>query len=311
MPRRAAIGYACARLLNQIRRSGMFGVKHLHLGALVALTLLGFATTPLHAAAPNQATSSRMARDEAIRSLPFDKLPPDVRDKVRATLSSASLYRRLPVKVVPCDPDLYIFLVRHPEVVVNIWEVMKISNVALERTGPDTFRAQDNAGTLCEVRFCYASHDTHVIYAEGSYNGPLFSRPVEARCVLVLKSGYMQETDGRYYVTSRMDTFIQIEHAGVELLAKTLQVLVHRAADYNFVETAAFLGTVSRTAEVNPAGMCRLADRLSKVEPDVRDRFTELLVGVGDKAHERETVHASAAAAIGLPMDPRLTPRTR
>jgi hypothetical protein len=48
-----------------------------------------------------------------------------------------------------------------------------------------------------------------------------------------------------------------------------------------------------------------------KVEPDVRDRFTELLVGVGDKAHERETVHASAAAAIGLPMDPRLMPRTR
>jgi hypothetical protein len=121
----------------------------------------------------------------------------------------------------------------------------------------------------------------------------------------------MQETDGRYYVTSRMDTFIQIEHAGVELLAKTLQVLVHRAADYNFVETASFLGTVSRTAEVNSGGMCRLADRLSKVEPDVRDRFTELLVAAGDKARERETVHASAAAAIGLPLDPRFTPRTR
>jgi hypothetical protein len=289
----------------------MFGAKHLHLCALIALSLLALGNAKSDAAAPNQATSSRAARDEAIRSLPFDKLPPDVRDKVRGTLSSASLYRRLPVKVVPCDPDLYVFLVRHPEVVVNIWEVMKISNVAIERTGPDKFRARDNAGTLCEVRFCYASHDTHVIYAEGSYSGPLFSRPVEARCVLLLKSGYMQETDGRYYVTSRMDTFIQIEHAGVELLAKTLQVLVHRAADYNFVETAAFLSTVSRTAEVNSGGMCRMADRLSKVEPDVRDRFAELLVAVEDKAHERDTVHASAAAAIGLPMDARFGPRTR
>ena len=91
---------------------------------------------------------------------------------------------------------------------------MKISNVALSRTGADTFRASDNAGTLCDVKYCYSDHDTHVIYAEGSYNGPAVQPPVRARCVLVLKSGYMQETDGRYYVTSRMDTFIQIDHAG-------------------------------------------------------------------------------------------------
>jgi hypothetical protein len=276
----------------------------------VACMLMACAATA-SAASPNQATSSRAARDEAIRSVPLDKLPADVQGKVKGTLAGASLYRRLPVKVVPCDPDLYLFLVRHPEVVVNIWEVMKISNVALERTGPDTFRASDGAGTRCDVRFCYSSHDTHVIYAEGSYNGPLFSRPVEARCVLVLKSGYMQETDGRYYVTSRMDTFIQIEHAGVELLAKTLQVLVHRSADYNFTETAAFLGTVSRTAEVNPTGVRRLANRLTGLEPEVRERFGELAAEVGKKEQERETMQASASTPLNKSLQMQVGPRRR
>ena len=302
---------ACA-LGNRSRFLGRARVQNLQrsLSFVLGCLLLACAI-PAAAASPNQATSSRAARDEAIRSIPLDKLAPEVVDNVRSTVANASIYRRLPVQVTDCDPDLYLFLVRHPDVVVNIWEVMNISNVALERTGSDTFRASDGAGTLCDVRFCYASHDTHVIYAEGSYEGPLFNRPVQAKCVLVLKSGYMRETDGRYFVTSRMDTFIQIEHAGVELLAKTLQLLVHRSADYNFVETANFLGTVSRTAELNSGGMCRLANRLSNVEHDVRDRFSELSLEVGKKAREREATQASANAPVTRSTEKRLPPRRR
>jgi hypothetical protein len=249
------------------------------------------------AAGPDQATSSRAARTDAIRSIPLDQLDSAMQEKVSATVERATIYRRLPIQVTPCDPDMYLFLVRHPEVVVGIWEAMDVSNVALERTGPDTFQASDNEGTLCSVKFCYSDHETQVIYAEGSYSGPMFKRPVRARCVLLLKSGYMQETDGRYYVTSRMDTFIEIDHAGVELLARTLQMLVHRAADYNFVETAVFLGTVSRTAEVNPSGMQRLAGKLTALEPDVRGEFVELSRRIGEKAQMRE-----AAQTVAMPV---------
>lgn len=245
---------------------------------------------------PTQATSSRAAREDAVRSIPVNKLNAPDKQRVVATLENTSIFRRLPVQVIQCDPDMYLFLVRHPEVVVNIWEVMKISNVALERTGEDTFRASDGAGTLCDVKYCYSDHDTQVIYAQGRYEGPLFQRPVQARCVLVLKSGYMQETNGRYYVTCRMDTFIDIDHAGVEVLAKTLQPLVNRAADYNFVETAAFLEQISRTSEMNPLGVGRLARRLNKLEPQVRDRFAELSLSVGEKARQREGIEAASAA---------------
>src|SRR5471032_249404 len=84
------------------------------------------------AANPNQATSSRPAREDAIRSVPLDKLDESIRAQVSATISNASIYRRMPIQVIDCDPDLYLFLVRHPEVIVGIWDVMKISNVSLE-----------------------------------------------------------------------------------------------------------------------------------------------------------------------------------
>jgi hypothetical protein len=254
-----------------------------------------------------QATSSRAARDSALGAIPLDKLDEADRQRVSATLGATSIFRRLPTQVTQCDPDLYLFLVRHPEVVVNIWEVMNISNVALDRTGKYTFRASDGAGTLCDVKFCYSDHETQVIYAEGAYEGPLFKRPVRARCVLLLKSGYMRETDGRYYVTSRMDTFIDIEHTGVEVLAKTLQPLVNRAADYNFVETAAFLGQVSRTAEVKPQGVSRLANRLINLQPDVRSRFAELALEVGRKAQERQASQTSSIESAPGPMASRVS----
>ncbi|HEX3726636.1 MAG TPA: hypothetical protein VHV08_10355 [Pirellulales bacterium] len=241
-----------------------------------------------------QGSSGRAAREEAVQSIPMDKIAPGDKEKILATISGTSIFRRLPIQVTACDPDLYLFLVRHPEVIVNIWEVMKISNVALARTGENSFRAADGAGTLCTVKYCYSNHDTQVIFAEGSYDGPLFSRPVRAKCLLVLKSGYMRETNGRYYVTSRLDTFIQIEHAGVELLAKTLQPLVNRSADYNFIETAAFVGTVSRAAEVNAAGVSRLAQKLTNLEPNTRDRFAQIALEVGRKARQRDALQAAA-----------------
>jgi hypothetical protein len=94
-----------------------------------------------------------------------------------------------------------------------------------------------------------------------------------------------------------MDSFIDIQHAGVEVLAKTLQPLVNRAADYNFVETAAFLCEISRTSERNPLGVGRLSQKLTNLDPAVRERFAELSFEVGRKASLRDAVQMSAIDA--------------
>ena len=93
---------------------------------------------------------------------------------------------------------------------------------------------------------------------------------------MVLKSAYITETNGRNYVTSRLDTFIQIDNLGVELLAKTFQSLITQSADYNFAETSAFLGNVSHTAETNPAGMGRLASQLKHVDDETKEKLADL-----------------------------------
>jgi hypothetical protein len=235
-----------------------------------------------------EGTTSDAARHNAIHSIPFDKLSPEDRSKVEEVVANASIFRRMPVKVVGCDPDLYLFLVRHPDVVVNIWELMKVSQLQLRQLDDNEFMLSESVGTSAKFGLVYQSHDMHVFYGEGTYQGTLIPRPVKGRGVLVLKCGYVRETDGRYYITSRLDCFISIAPVGAELISKTVSPLVGKTVDNNFVQTLAFVGSLSRTAEVNDRGVRHLATKLAHVHPDVRVQFAEVAADIGQKSGQRK-----------------------
>lgn len=232
-----------------------------------------------------RATTSAAARQSALQSIPFEKLDAGAKTKVHSVLSDVAVFRRLPIRVVDCDPELYLFLIQHPDVVVNIWEVLKLSNLKLRQTGPTTYQVAEAVGTLANVEYLYRSRDMHVVYAEGTYNGPWFAKPVRGRALILVKSGYVRETDGRHYIVTRLDAFLRIDHGGAELLTKTFHPLVGRTADMNFIQSVAFLGSLSRTAEVNTQGVQRLASRLSHVRPEHRARLAELAADIAQKAN--------------------------
>ncbi len=223
-----------------------------------------------------QATSSRAAREAAIGEIPMSRLTPEARQRIQRVVRNPSMFRRLPVQVVDCDPQLYRFLIRYPEVVVNIWQLMGITQVEAHRLAPYILQAKDGAGTTTRIELIYGTRDTHLIYCEGNYDGPLTRRPVEGRCVLLLKSGYVQTERGRWHVVNRLDVFLQVDHAGLDLLTRTVRPLIGKAADTNFQQSTQFIERIHRTSEENGPGMQRLASRLDEVSADVRDEFSRL-----------------------------------
>ena len=257
---------------------------------LLAVTIWGTTVLPQPPAAAatfGKARTGRAAREEAIRAIPFDQLTPEVQNRIAAVVSKPSVHRRLPVKVIDCDPSLYLFLVRQPEVVVNIWELMGITQIGLKRAGPFSFVATDGMGTKSKADLVYGTNDTHLVYAEGVYDGPLLRKPINGRCVLLLRSGYVETAEGRVHVTNQLDVFLQLDHVGLDILAKTIHPFFGRVADLNFVQTVAFLERISRTAERNGPGMQRLANRLTKVDASVREQFAELTASIEKRSAER------------------------
>ncbi len=237
---------------------------------------------------PNKANTSLAARQNAIDSIPTERLTAAGRAKVAWVLENTSVFRRLPIRVTVCDPGMYEFLVQHPDVVVNVWEIFGVSHLSLRQTARDAYQVIDDAGTSGTIQFLYRSRETNVVYVDGQYTGRLFGHHVRGRGVMVLKSGFVRDVAGRCYVTSRLDAFMNIEPDGAEFLTKTFQPLVGKVADQNFTQVVDFLGSLHRTAEVNRSGMRRLAARLEKVQPEVRQQFAQLADRLAQQAGRSE-----------------------
>jgi hypothetical protein len=281
----------------------------------MAATALAGDAAPLTVADLNKPTTSPAARQQAIESIPVEQLTPAGRAKVNWVLENTSVYRRLPIRVAVCDADLYVFLAQHPDVVVNIWETLGVSHLSMRQTGPDTYQVSDDAGTTGTLQYLLRSRDTQVVYVDGQYTGRVLGHQVRGRGIMVLKSGCVRDVEGRCYVSSRLDAFMNVEPGGAEFLTRTFQPLVGKVADLNFIQTADFLGSLSRTAEVNRRGIQRLVARLDKVAPDVRGQFAQLAEQAAQRASKtsqaegrvREDVEPTGQSQVNEPLVARRT----
>jgi hypothetical protein len=192
---------------------------------------------------------------------------------------------------------LYLFLVRHPDVVVSMWETLKLSNLQLRQTGPKSFKIVEADGTTGTIEYLHSTHDMQIVYVEGSYKGGLIAKTTKGSGLVILRSGYVREPDGRYYITNRLDAFLSVEPGAVEVVTKTLQPVMTRVAENNFTQTLAFIGSLSRTCEVNPGGVERLAGRLQHLQPEVQQEMVKLAGGVAERAPKAAATSKTAPPA--------------
>ncbi len=235
-----------------------------------------------------QATTSDAARREAIQHLPLKNIHSKHRRAVKRVLDDTSLYRRMPTQMVDCDPKMFTFLAENPEVLVEMWRHMGISRVSLRRTGSNTFSLTDNAGTtgnlvIVEQKCDEQAQNRIVMYSEGAYEGKPFKRPIRAQCVLLLRSGSVRETNGRDYVACRLDSFVRIERASIELFAKAMHPWVGKTADANFADTIGFISNLSQAAEQRPATLERLVAGLPRVTTQRQREFAQIAYNCSEK----------------------------
>ena len=253
-------------------------------------------------------TNSRSVRKEAQRNIPYNQLTAETRKKLTPIIDKPSLYRRLPITSIDVDPDMFLFLIRQPEVVVNIWQLMGVTQMTVERTGPFKFLTNDGAGAVSNVELIYGTNKKHIYYAEGDYSGPLLKRKLRGRAVMVLNTEYSIGPGGKPKTTNSLDVFLKVENATVNLVAKTLNPIIGPTADHNFAESLKFVQRLNETTESNGTGVQRMAYRLTSLTDKVRDQFIEV-AGTVYERNSRRTTMKPAAGAPGNPAKP--SPVTR
>ncbi|MFM9194749.1 MAG: hypothetical protein ACKOWG_03200 [Planctomycetia bacterium] len=220
-------------------------------------------------------SSSRESRRRALAALPLDRIAEPQRRAIEPCLRAATLYRRLPAETVACDDELLDFALTRPEAIVDIWRVLGISRLTLDPMGPRQWRLSDGYGTVGVIRLVHQERQGRggllVFHGRGAYTGPLSPKNLTGSCVLLVRyTPAMPAVDGRQRQTVQIDTFLDMDGVGLEIVTRTLQPLIVRSAASNLHEICVFMSTLSDSARTNPEGVAQLASRLEQT--DAADR---------------------------------------
>ena len=227
-------------------------------------------------------------KKQAVSEIPFSRLDAAAKRKVNSVVENTSVFKRMTPQIIDCDPRYYMFLIRHPEVIVSIWQMMDATDMRITRKGPLVFNADDGEGTVGTLEFLYGDQKVHVLYGEGAYTGSLTKRPIRADCLLVLHSNFTTDKSGRTFVKTQLDMFVDVKNVGVDLIARTFQHMIGNTTDLNFSETANFITKLSRTTEENGPGVQHLAMRLTEINEPTRREFARHAGAVFQRARGRD-----------------------
>lgn len=223
--------------------------------------------------------AGREACRRALAELPLDRMPPEHRQTVEHFGRAATLHRRLPAETIACDRELLEFVLTKPETLVDVWRVLGISRVALDPVAAGTWRLSDGYGTTGMVRLIH--HDRGpaggllVFHGRGGYDGSLTPKPLTGSCLLVVR--HESVADGAQRIA--IEAFLDVDGLGLEIVTRTLQSLIVRSAAANVHEICLFVSQFARAADRNPAGVARLAARMSRTPP--ADRRTLVVLASG------------------------------
>ncbi len=250
----------------------------------------------------NARPTGRSSNADAIAAIPMGRLTPAAQQRILAITNRPTLYRHLGQQSIQCDADLFMFIVRNPEVLVGVWDLMDITEVATQRIDPFKLRAVDGSGTDCTVDLVYGDPAVHVYVADGFYDGKLTTNVINGKGVFILRSTYKVDATGNSVVEGALDCFVQVEHLAADLIMRTFGPLIGRTADHNFAETARFIDQLGTSAAKNPLAMEELALRLPQVSEPSRQRFAALI----RQAAERQQARAlTAPVATTIPASNR------
>lgn len=255
------------------------------------------------------ASTSKKTQAEAIRQMPWESFDPQTRQTVKTLIERRSLYRRLPMAGGYCNPEIYDFLLCHPEVVVGLWQKLGYSQIQLDSPEPGRYRLREESGTTALVTVLYHDNQKMVLHCAGVYRGALTAKPLEGETVVLLQYRFTEDKDRNFapLAITRIDCFIRIKNPGVDLVSRTFGPLIGKIVDSNFVKTVDFVNSVSENAELHPQATAETILSIESVRSETLAELAGITLRSGSLAALRSRGETVDYMMIPKPNQPEVT----
>jgi hypothetical protein len=150
----------------------------------------------------------------------------------------------------------------------------------------------------------------------------LFTKPIEAKSLLLLETSFSRDAEGTIYVTHRADLFVTFPSQTIDVVSKIFSPLAVSMTDRTFIEVSLFLKMMSLAMTRRPDWVEQITEKMDGVADIRKDQVLELSSQVYTAARKRaaeqagwaETDHAGPSRTArneGLGQVPPLSPERR
>jgi hypothetical protein len=169
-------------------------------------------------------STDKMEKVRAAANVPLANIPEKFREGVRVTLEKTTLFSQGPVEAFACQPNVYYWLLDHPDRGVVAWRRLGAQCVMINERGPGRFGWTDEHGSDLQWETVYAARDRHIWYAEGKVRPGLLLPLVPVKTLVVLRFAEQdgQAVGGGKIMQQQADMFLYTDSAGAALATKLL-----------------------------------------------------------------------------------------
>jgi hypothetical protein len=215
--------------------------------------------------------------DDAKDLIPWKALDEKNRARIAEVVEHATVYHRSPSEVFVCKPELYLLLLHEPVMTLELWKALGGCNATLECIGPGQFQGADGHVSTGKWEFVYRSPELNIIYADGQYRGPLLGNTLETRSVLVLRSAYFQERDGKFYVKHQLDGYVKAESGNLKPLARALKPVFQKSVESTMQESMWFVSLMCRYAQHDPHTIAHIVQENDRISEPLKAQMQKVL----------------------------------
>lgn len=193
--------------------------------------------------------------------------------RLQSVLRNVTVFRRLPVYRVEADKSMVMFMVNHPDAVVNIWEKMGISQISVRERGDGLYEVSDIAGTSGWMKRLWAGENGILYYLEGRYQGSLLKNDVRGKVLVLARFSSARNSEGIETVNCYVDTFLSLEQKSADLGVRLLFPMLGKVADNNLEQTLAFVRWYCDGCKSSPVMLSAYAMELKNIRMETRQEL--------------------------------------
>ena len=204
------------------------------------------------------------------------QIPAGERTRLQELADAASVSARAAGEPFVARPDVFEFLLDHPEFATHVTRALKLARYRIWRGPEGGLWLDDGWGVVGQFSVVYSAAGTRVAYAHGQYQSGLLPS-IRGQAVVVIEYGLSPTADQRSLISAAVTGFVKLDSRIVALAGMLAGSVATAKAEKEAKRLVKLFAKASRAIEENPAHVHEAVRQRPDVPPAELAEFRRLL----------------------------------